>query len=305
MRIITGGKPFIDSDAYGGMLAYAELLNKQGIAARPVSTSVFNASITPTVLSWKGVLETEYRLDPADTFTLIDNANLDYLDPIVDIDRIDEIIDHHPGFEAFWRAKIGAKAHIELVGAACTLVCEHWLRAGLIEQMSQTSARSLICGILDNTLNFGAKITTDRDHQAYQKLLTLADLPKDWTARYFAECQAGMLHDIQGAINNDFKVLEFSGWTDMIQTGQLGIWNAQDLLGKHLPAIKSAMAKKGEHWFMNIIAMSEGRSYLICTDPGLKEWLSELLGLHFKNDIAVADRMWLRKEITKQALDKN
>jgi len=304
VRVVTGAKPFIDIDAYGGILAYSELLGKQGIASRPVSSSTLNSSVTPTVRSWAAPSLTGYTPAADDTFTLIDITNLDYLDPIIDIDRVDEIIDHHLGFEDFWRAKIGDKAHIELVGAACTLVYERWQRAALLDQMSQLSARTLLSGILDNTLNLRAHITNRRDIEAYQKLLPLADLPSDWTAQYFTECQAGILQDIPRAIDDDFKVLSLPGWTGDVQVGQLSIWDPSQLLGKHLPAITTAMRQKGAHWFMNIISLEEGCSYFLCEDPGLKAWLAELLALNFKQDQARADRMWLRKEIVNQALKR-
>ena len=75
MRIVTAAKPFIDIDAYGGILAYAELLEKQGIDCRAVSTSILNYSITPTVRSWPSPLLSSYHSNPDDTFTLIDVAN--------------------------------------------------------------------------------------------------------------------------------------------------------------------------------------------------------------------------------------
>jgi inorganic pyrophosphatase/exopolyphosphatase len=66
----------------------------------------------------------------------------------------------------------------------------------MLGEMGQASARLLMCGILDNTLNFGAKITTERDRRAYQELSKIADLPEDWPAQYFAACQAGIVHDL-------------------------------------------------------------------------------------------------------------
>lgn len=71
--------------------------------------------------------------------------------------------------------------------------------------MSVTSAKLLICGILDNTLNFGAKVTTQRDTDAYNALLAQAELPENWTAQYVTECQDAILEDAVSAIHNDTK----------------------------------------------------------------------------------------------------
>jgi len=304
MRIITCARPFIDIDAYGCIVAYAELLQKQDITSRGVSTSILNGSITPTVLSWQAPLAREHTLRRGDTFTLVDISDYRSADRIVDAELVDEIIDHHPGFEEFWRGKIGAKAQIEPVGAACTLVYERWQTAGLLTNMSQTSARVLVCGILDNTLNFGAKLTTARDRRAYKALLGIADLPPDWPTRYFGECQENLLRDVPKAIDDDFKQLPLAGWEQPVAAGQLAIWDASTLLGKHLPEIKRLMAKKGEGWFMNIIDIGKRRSYFACQNPALKSYLTKLLDIHFKDDVATASRMWLRKEISARALER-
>lgn len=304
MRVITGARPFIDIDAYGGILAYAELLQKQGIPAVAASSSVINGSVTPSILAWGAPLRKDYKPGTDDTFTLIDVANPDFLDTMVEITRVDEIIDHHPGYDDFWIAKLGDNANLEMVGAACTLVYERWAKSGKLSEMSQTSARTLVCGILDNTLNFGAKLTGQRDKDAYAALSPIANLAEDWVSSYFSECQADILKDLPMAINNDYKPTIMPGWNKPAAAGQLQIWDAAALLQNHLPEIKSVMRKSEMQWFMNIIAISEGKSYFVSDDPVMQKWLSDVLGLKFEDDIATANRMWLRKEMVKEALNK-
>jgi nanoRNase/pAp phosphatase (c-di-AMP/oligoRNAs hydrolase) len=162
MRLVTSGSAYVDIDAYAGCVAYAELLQTHQEDAQAVSTAPLNESISETVHSWHAPLLTltEYNPSEDDTFTLIDVSDPSYFDKIVDIDRVDEVIDHHPGFEKHWQGLIGDKSDIEFIGAACTLVYERWRAAGQLGRMSVLSARLLICGILDNTLNFGAQPTT-------------------------------------------------------------------------------------------------------------------------------------------------
>jgi inorganic pyrophosphatase/manganese-dependent inorganic pyrophosphatase len=45
MKIITSGASYLDIDAYACCIAYAELLNLQGIPARAVSSAKPNASV--------------------------------------------------------------------------------------------------------------------------------------------------------------------------------------------------------------------------------------------------------------------
>lgn len=56
---------------------------------------------------------------------------------------------------------------------------------------------------------------------------------------------------------------------------------------------------------MNLISISEKRSYFVTDDPEMKAWLSSLLDVHFEGNVAKADRMWLRKEIAKADIQAN
>lgn len=300
MRIITVGPAFIDIDAYACIVAYAELLELQGVKAQAVCTAPMNESITHTVRSWNAPLRTDYTPNPRDTYTVIDNSDPTYFEKFVDSSRIDEVIDHHLGFEKYWQQRIGDTAHIEFIGAACTLVYERWKAAGLLGKMSALSAQLLVCGILDNTLNFGAKVTTQRDREAYTALLQIAGLPADWPAQYFGECQEGILADPASALQTDTKTLQFKTFGRPLHVAQLAIWDIQGMLAGHQPALIAAMAAMGPDWFVNIICISEGKSYLLTANPEVQGWLSELLEVQFAGQVATADRLWLRKEIIKQ-----
>ena len=70
MIIITSGRGNVDIDAYGGAIAYAYLLNLEGIKAKAVCTGNLNESITPNML------KLEYKLD---NYTKSEDDNLLYL----------------------------------------------------------------------------------------------------------------------------------------------------------------------------------------------------------------------------------
>ncbi len=300
MRIVTSGSRYLDIDAYAGCIAYAELLQSQGIEAAAVSTAPFNESISKAVRSWQAPLLTKYQPAGNDTFTVIDVSEPAFFDKFVELTRVDEVIDHHPGSEEHWQKLIGNNARIEFIGAACTLVYEQWKAAGLLEKMSVTSARLLICGILDNTLNFGAKVTAPRDIEAYDTLLTKAELPDDWTAQYFTECQNTILQDAAGAIRNDTKTPLFNTFGQPICFGQLTVWDAKQVLAEHQQVLQNTLVNIKPEWFMNLISVGEGKSYFVTNNAQVQAWLSKLLGLKFEGTIAVTDRLWLRKEVIKQ-----
>lgn len=302
-RIVTSGRPYLDIDAYAGIIAYAELLRAQGHDAVAASTSVLNESITQTIRSWHAPLVTNYEPLPGDTFTVIDTSDPDHFDPIVDLAQVTEVIDHHPGLEQYWRDRIGAGTDIEFIGAACTQVFERWQKAGLLAKMTQTSAKLLLSGILDNTLNFKAMVTTDRDHQAYTSLSDHAHTQNDYPSQYFTECQEAILADARTSITNDVKTLQFKTYPAKLGVGQLVIWDASDVAKSHLQIIESVMSKINPKWFMNLVSVGEGNSYFIATDPSVQQWLSNLLDVRFTDRAAKSSRLWLRKEIIKQDLD--
>lgn len=305
MRIVTSGYPFIDIDAYGSMVGYAELLNIQGQAAKAATTSRLNESIPDFLRAMNPPIELNYRPQPGESFTILDVSDPKFLDPMVNTERIDEIIDHRAGFEAYWRRILGTRADIEFAGAVCTMIYERWARGSLLEAMSPLSATLLAAGILDNTLNFQADITTDRDKQAYRDLQGIAKLPDDWPATYFSDCQRGIIRDLETAIRNDTKIIEFKGQPSVYAVGQIVIWDAQSIITDHMDTIERTESSIQPTWFMNVVGIKGDKSYFVCTHPGVKQWLSSLLGVQFTGNIAPADRLWLRKEIILQSLKQH
>jgi inorganic pyrophosphatase/exopolyphosphatase len=300
VRVVTSGFPYVDIDAYAGCIAYAELLRAQGQDVVAASSAPWNESITPTVRAWGGELATDYISQEGDEFVLVDVSNPDSFDKFVSQDAVVGIIDHHPGLEDYWRKRLGDKAIIEFIGAACTLVYEQFEAAGKLDQISQTSARLLLTGILDNTLNFKAHVTTDRDKKAYDQLLQRAALPADWPAQYFSECQQAISTDLRTALKNDTKAIKVAGLPSRI--GQLVIWDASVLLRQRQPQIVSVMGETPGTWAVNVVSIGEGNSSLLADSPATLAKLAKLLGLDLQNGVAKADRLWLRKEIMKAAL---
>jgi nanoRNase/pAp phosphatase (c-di-AMP/oligoRNAs hydrolase) len=300
MIIVTAGYSYLDIDAYGGCVAYAELLRAQGQDAAAASTAPWNESISRTVRGWNADMLTHYSPAPSDTFVVIDLSNPEYFDRFVDRDKVVGVLDHHLGFEKYWAEKIGSLACIEFIGAACTLVYEAWQAAGLLDMMSQASARLLFAGILDNTLNLGASITTERDRIAYNDLLKRSHLPDSWPAEYFRECQEAILSDLSQALDNDYKPVQYATYPDMILVGQMAVWDATEVTKRIDELAQWFAGQSTDTWFVNLISVGERWSYFICQNPEVKLWLEATLHASFQGDIGKADRLWLRKEIVRQ-----
>ena len=297
---VTAGASYLDVDAYACCVACSELLRLQGIAATAFSSAKFNYSVSNCVLAQGKCVQTHLepqKLLNSSAFIVVDVSDPQFFDLIVDESKIIAVIDHHVGFEEYWMKRLGSSAHIEFIGAAVTLIFEEWMRLGFVSALSKETAKIMLAGILDNTLNLSAAVTTQRDIDTKNKLCEIADVGDDWCIAYFNECQQFIESDLKHAIQSDIKVIrETKNLPATI--GQLTIWDAQSLLSKR-DAIESAMNEKSASWLINIISIKDKKSYFLCNDRTYQHRIEAIFGVAFTDDVAIAERMWLRKEILK------
>lgn len=299
MIVVTSGKRYIDIDAYACCVAYAELLNMLEKPTIAASTAVWNESITASIRALRAPLSTNYSSHSNDQFIVVDLSDSAQFDELVNQKRVIEVFDHHPGFENYWTDKIGEGSHIEFIGAAATLIYEQWAQAGKADQISQQSAELLTAAILDNTLNFGAGVTTNRDRVAYRFLTKHAKLDDKWAAKYFTECQEAILSDIPEALRNDTKFLKFGGLDEELCFGQMVVWDAESVIVDELDTVASELGGMHDTWMANVVSISDGRSYFVTKNDKVKAWAEGLLNVTFDGSVATASKLWLRKEIVK------
>lgn len=302
MKVVTAGSAYMDIDAYAGCVAEAELLKLCGEEAYAASSAPLNESI-PQSLRTLGVGLEEYRVSNNDEFVLVDVSKEDFFDPIVQNGAIVEVIDHHPGQEQYWAERIGDKATIEFIGASCTQVFERWVAQGKLDELKPDIARLLAAGILDNTLNFNAEVTTNRDRNAYATLVMIGGLPDDFPAQYFTECQESIDRNFETALRNDTKIMDEAPKLPLV-LGQITVWDGRNYARDKFSTIEEVLANQGGDWAMNLISISNGKSYFISASEKGQSKLKELLGITFTDGVAETDRLWLRKELLKLALEK-
>lgn len=305
MKIVTAGETFTDIDAYAGCIAYAELLRIQGFEAEAVLPGILNDSVPRMVRNWPVKYSTARDPVISDEYILIDVSDPKHFANFVNVERVAEVIDHHPGFENYWVEKLGNKADIVEIGAACTQIYQRWLQAGKLAQMDRSVARVLICGILDNTLNFKAEITTDEDRSAYTTLSKIAQWSEELTKQYFLECQKSITSDLATAIKNDAKIINMPTQGGSVDVGQLVVWDAAGILSGSLDVTRDTLHTPGRSWFMNLVSIGEGVSYIITDIEEVKLELASLLGIKFDGKVAKANRLWLRKELMRRYLEVN
>jgi inorganic pyrophosphatase/manganese-dependent inorganic pyrophosphatase len=300
MRVVTSGAAYLDIDAYACCIAYAELLNRQGIQARAVSSAPLNASITDSVLKGATSLD-DYLPQPGDEFVLVDVCDYHHFDPIVVLDQVVEVIDHHPGFEQYWVQRLGPSADIRAIGAAATQVFERWEAAGQLPLISEHSALLLATAILDNTLNFTGQMTTAADVRAYDVLARRTRLGADWPEQYFLECQTAIESDICAALAADLKRMKPDSLLPQV-FAQMTVWDADALLERHRSAINDWMAGEGKDWLLNLISIRDRKSCLLAKPLVSQQKLSHLLSLDWHAGVAFLEPSMLRKELVRLSL---
>ncbi len=293
MIVITVGKSYIDIDGYASSIAYRELLRMQGLDAMFVSDATLNYSITNSLLNLPYSTD-KYEIQELDKFIILDLSNKDYFPSFVKEENIIEIIDHHPGFEEYWKDK----SIIEEIGSVATIIVEKYEESNLLSKMDLNIAKLLMAAILDNTLNFTASITKERDKIAYKKL---EDITKEYNykEKYFLECQKYIESNLEESIKNDIKIQHISKYIPDV-FGQLTIWDAKELLNNNL--LRQIMNSYGNKWILNIISLKDNTSYILYSDEDVKNNLEKVLDCSSENNIVIIKPAMLRKEIMKKAL---
>ena len=296
MIVITVGKTYIDIDGYASSIAYRELLKLQGIESRFVSNAVLNYSITPSLLNLPYTVDS-YEVNNSDKFIILDLSNKEFFPDFVREDNITEIIDHHPGYEEYWESRLGSNSIIESVGSVATIIFEKYEELGY--KVDIDIAKLLMAAILDNTLNFTAKITTERDKKAYNKLSEITNC-HNYSEIYFSECQSIIENNLEESIKNDIKIQKVNEYLPEV-FGQLTIYNIEKI---SIDRIKEIMNGFGSKWIINIISLGDNTSYILCSDNDIKEKVNMLFNADSTGNTLIIKPAKLRKEIIKAALSK-
>lgn len=299
MKVITSGRKYLDIDAYASMIVYRELFRAQGEDVKAVSTAPLNQSV-PKMIRGLGYRFDEIPESLAEAeIIVLDVSNPEFFDTFVEPERLIEIIDHHTGFEEYWKERLGKKAEIERVGSVCTIIFEKIMAAQKLEILTPGMCKMLVAGILDNTLNFQSEVTNARDLRAWRELMRIGDLPQDFADEYFDDCYAEIRRDLAKAIQDDTKIEKVSPILPEV-IGQIIAPKIKDF---DTTVLDTVFAEYPE-WMMNVIALGDGKSYIYFSDfPGnaAKDKLEKLFEKKAEAGRVVLDKVMLRKEIMKLA----
>ncbi|HEU4984877.1 MAG TPA: hypothetical protein VFT58_04500, partial [Nitrososphaera sp.] len=97
------------------MVALAELLRARGEDAVAASSSRLNGSIPPSLRALDVQFQTKLESSEGNVFTFVDLSDPEHFDFDAKVEDVAGVIDHHPGFEKFWKDKLGDAARLEFV----------------------------------------------------------------------------------------------------------------------------------------------------------------------------------------------
>ncbi len=291
-----------DIDCYASIIAYTDLLNQRGKPAKAYIPSAPNYSV-PDSLRVKTLEQTNFDLQPDDKVIILDISIPEIIHQFVPNHQILELIDHHPGYESYWQKALGKRAIIEKIGAVATSIFEWWGECWDYQKMSPDIAKLLLGAILDNTLNFNAEITTDRDQIAAEQLAKISQTTlKNFTNWYFSTVSETILKDLSAAILDDTKPVKIPTAPAPITFGQLALWDAKSILSDDAK-LKSILDSQASDWILSVLSIAEGKNYLLTSSDQILTYFTKLLQLKPEGNYNVTNRLYLRKEILAKILE--
>ncbi len=301
---------YADIDVYASIVAYTDLLNQRGKLARAYIPSKTPNYSVPQILRMKEYEDAKFQLKVGDEAIILDVSIPEVINKMVPDAQILELIDHHMGYEAYWQERLGTKAIIEPIGAVATSIFEWWGECWDYEKMEPKIAKLLLAAILDNTLNFNAKITTERDCAAAERLARIIGTSVDEFAEwYFDEVSSGVMENLEQALKLDCKKVYFpkngSSLNDSwLAFGQIAIWEMRDLKSERTRIKKIMEHCAGDlacdNWLVNVISLFEKRNYLLASSNECEKYFARLLMGEEADGWLVTKQLYLRKEIMQK-----
>ena len=284
-----------DLDGIASMYAYAEYLNKIGEKA---SYAIFGEpkKEVQIVCNLFGItLNLDKREKEKVQYVIVDTNYYENLWQGIQKEAIVEIIDHHkatPDISHYCNAHI----QIELIGAAATLIVEKYRNNQI--PLSEESAILLYYGIISNTVNLKAQVTTKRDIEATK-----------WLQDNYPKIDSSKILEIfrkKSCVENLEKEMEIGLMIEIAGTGvmigQLEVAEAKEVLQNYQKDIQEILANKKkeknpEYLLLNCIDTYFGYTYLVAYDNHTQELLTKILPITFEGSIGKMDSIIMRKQL--------
>lgn len=295
-----------DLDGVACAVAYTELLHDQG--------KVVELGIVGTMHH-----EAEYMFErfgfthpPSiqdtkayDQIILVDTSQINDLADKIEAEKVIEIVDHRKvhNLDKF----PNAKAHMELVGAAATLIAEMFIEQHA--EISQKSATLLYSAIISNTQNFKGSVTTHRDRKAAEWLNAVAKLPYGFWKELFKAKSDLSGEKLKERIEGDFAWFDLGG--KKVGIAQIEMIGAEKLIKERGEEIINALnvLKEGkglDFIFQNTLELEEQKTYFVTQHKETQHLLEKVFSVQFSGESATYTGLIMRKQVVpriKEYLD--
>lgn len=286
-----------DLDGTACAFGYAEFLRNNGknvvaaIFGKPHREAQFvlNKFIIPSFENAEKVVNN------VDGIIIVDASDLRGLSDKIQPDKVVEIIDHRKIHEA--HKFPNAKAQIELVGSAATLIAEKFYNNKTT--ISPESSALLFSAIISNTINFQANVTTERDHKMADWLKTKLSLPYDYAHEMFSD-KSQFKKSLKETIIDDFATFNFNNHD--LGIAQLEIINVNEFIRENLVKIKKILEelkkeKSLDLIFLTCIDLEKAFNEIVVIEEDTQKFIEQVLGVTFKEGVTKRDGILMRKEI--------
>lgn len=291
-----------DLDGTSCMYAYSEFLRKMGkcsdfyIAGNPMQEvgivcDIFNIVLNPA-----------QKIGEEDKVIIVDLNDVEYM-PVEKLENVVEVIDHHLKQDNCNRCQ-NAKFQIEMVGAAATLVAERFFKNNV--EISRESAILLYYGIISNTINLKAKVTTNRDLEMAKWLKEkCSEISDEKVTEIFikkSQMRDSLREEMEVKVVREFQ-------NKKIIIGQLEYANVQDFLLENESKIREILhdvkcEKNLDYILIDCVDILNGYSTILVIDEESEKLVDELLNVKFENQKVRLDELVLRKEIFRMLVAK-
>ncbi len=287
-----------DLDGIACMIAYAELLNKQGKKAKAVyyGTLGLEVEFVKKYTNYFPVEKCSEGYGPDAHFVLVDTADPEAIEPGIAPEKVTEIFDHHT--LAFPERFVNAAATIELVGSCATLVVERFRREKM--ELSPNAARYLYSAIISNTVNFKNSVSTERDKNAARYLASLVSIPEDYIKRMFESKSAVSSDNIDRVISQDFAIRTVHG--KRVGIAQIEVADLESIVNGLRSDLTATLERlkeenKLEFVFFTGIDILEGYNIFMTIDDASRSLFSEALHIPNLESEHKTDSILMRKQI--------
>lgn len=237
----------------------------------------------------------EAFMGQAENIILVDASDTRGISGLININKVIELVDHRAVNEA--DKFVNAKAQIEIVGACATLIAEKFIEQKV--EPSKEAATMLFLAIVSNTINFKAKVTTDRDRKAAEYLKEISKVDDELIHQMFAYKSklSGTIKDIlEDKIYHD----QISG--SKVSIFQLEICGVDDFIRKNFDEITDAMLdikmEQGFDWvLLTCVDLDKAENTFVVVSEEAEELLESVLKIRFEKNIAHLPDIIMRKEL--------